>query len=842
MAAGGFGDGRNSYAYGYAWYDGHVYIGTNRDLLVMAKTRFRYTVPSVVWPVEVPSDFNAADRGGQIWRYHPPSDTWECVYRSPLVPGLEGRTVPLAAGFRNLCVFQGRSDPRPALYTIPSCGSFGKGPVMLRSIDGVHFEQITEQGMGLGDPNVTAFRSLVVFRDRLFMTPAGSRGGDPNVSYFAAILCTDDPLAGRWERTNVGSFGDPTNYGIYDMCVAGDWLYAGTMNIRHGCQLWKTRAEGKPPFHWIKVFDRGADRGILNQGVVCLTAFGEDVYLGTGIQNGGFDRVNNVGPDAAEVIRVHPDDSWDLVAGTPRMTRQGLKIPTSGLTAGFGNPFAGYVWRMCQHQGAIYVGTYDGSSMFRFAEIDAQARRIFDPATMEHFMRYRGGCELWRSTDGNHWVPITKNGFGNPNNWGIRTLLSTPTGLFVGTANPFGPRIAVQGLADWRYEDNPQGGIEVWHGDWKHAGARDRAQAIVAEPEPLSPVAEATPGERVLGFPEVPWPVELAGGPWGGELAGQGALAEIWATSLDSLLPPTPAGESSSRGNPLHRPSQVEAAADRDHWPKPVNRLAVGRPGKSAPLSGVEEALAEYYLGTELRNVGYWREETWSPARAAQALVDELGRLLPGAGEVGTGAAEPALLAIGHGAAELRARLEALLPGYRVTVWGPGVLGEPAARGKAPAASAPWPGAAGTWDAIVWVEGPWASSWGGAGLAEAWRLLKPGGNLVVADLIGAQRAEPSTLPEPFAEALRHQPARVLHDYRAQLSQRGFAEAETFDLNYYGWFRAIKHQRTYFVTRLLFHHLDRAELDAVLAALPGGQLLVGAHLAGRARKPLTPATP
>ena len=37
-----------------------------------------------------------------------------------------------------------------------------------------------------------------------------------------------------------------------------------------------------------------------------------------------------------------------------------------------------------------------------------------------------------------------RNGFGNKFNWGIRTLASTPQGLMVGTANPFGPRVAVE--------------------------------------------------------------------------------------------------------------------------------------------------------------------------------------------------------------------------------------------------------------------------------------------------------------------------------------------------------------------------------------------------------------
>ena len=50
------------------------------------------------------------------------------------------------------------------------------------------------------------------------------------------------------------------------------------------------------------------------------------LYFGTGIQYGGHDRNNNVGPEAGEVVRVYPDDSWDLVMGRPRKTSAGIRV------------------------------------------------------------------------------------------------------------------------------------------------------------------------------------------------------------------------------------------------------------------------------------------------------------------------------------------------------------------------------------------------------------------------------------------------------------------------------------------------------------------------------------
>ena len=79
-------------------------------------------------------------------------------------------------------------------------------------------------------------------------------------------------------------------------------------------------------------------------------------------------------------------------------------------------------------------------------------------------MRNEAGCDLWRTADGENWLPITKVGFDNPYNLGIRNMVSTSHGLFVAVANPFGPRVAVERDGEWTYADNPRGGLEIWLG------------------------------------------------------------------------------------------------------------------------------------------------------------------------------------------------------------------------------------------------------------------------------------------------------------------------------------------------------------------------------------------
>jgi hypothetical protein len=59
---------------------------------------------------------------------------------------------------------------------------------------------------------------------------------------------------------------------------------------------------------------------------------------------------------------------------------------------------------------------------------------------------------------------VTPNGFGNKYNWGVRNFASTPHGLVLATANPFGPRVAIKEGDDWKYVDNNRGGCEVFLG------------------------------------------------------------------------------------------------------------------------------------------------------------------------------------------------------------------------------------------------------------------------------------------------------------------------------------------------------------------------------------------
>jgi SAM-dependent methyltransferase len=459
IAVRGFGDARNSYPHSMAWFDGCLYIGTTRDNLCLVNARNPFKLKC--WPVKCTTPPDPQEQRAQIWRYDPRVNQWERVHRSPMIT-LDGKEVMRDIGYRGMAVFEGTSDRRPVIYLSSWSAT---GARMIRSEDGRTFTDVSEPG--LGRPSMVCFRTLQPFRHRLYTSPVGRAGHGPNVAESPVILESDDPAKGSWQIVNRPGFGDPTNVGIFEMAAFNGHLYAGTLNVTNGFQLWKTRAEGTPPYKWIRVLTCGAYRGMDNESLVSLCVFDGALYVGSGIMGGGYNRHQKVGPAAAEVIRVYPDDTWELLVGAPRITPDGIKTPLSGLGPGFDNFFNGYTWRMCEHGGWLYVGTYNWGCflpyMF-FDDVSNALARYIEKEGADAAASRVAGCELWRTRDGIRWHPVTVDGFGTPFNYGIRTMSSTPDGLFIGTANPFGPFVGVQSGSDWQYQPNPRGGCEIWQG------------------------------------------------------------------------------------------------------------------------------------------------------------------------------------------------------------------------------------------------------------------------------------------------------------------------------------------------------------------------------------------
>lgn len=686
IAQNGFGDARNSYAHSMNWFRGGLYVGTTRNVFqLVSLAPDPSTNAFYLWPVPVEKGLDATslDQCCQIWKFTSPTGVWENVFQSPRVLSDDGKhPVWRDFGYRTMVVYRTEQDDEDALYVSTMSSSKAPGALILRSKDGEHFEPVSERGMV--NSSVNSFRAMVGFRGKLFAAPAGAGRMWASVDSLG-VFESGDLSRKEWRLAGVPGFGDSTSAGVFEMVVFNDHLYAGVSNPLTGMQVWKTDARGSPPYKWVRVVSHGAGRGRTNQGVMSMFAFKNHVYVGTGIRRGGYDREFKTGPAAGELIRIDAQDRWELIAGDARKTSDGHREPLSGLGPGFGNPFAGYIWCMAEHDGVLYVGTYDSSIFLWWIDPDRVPKHIHPRLRLigaKRIVEQEAGFDLWRSADGIHWAEVSRNGFGNPYNYGVRTLLGRPDALFVGTANPFGPNVAVNTVSGWTYAPNDRGGLEVW------VGSRN------------SWIRGTTRGKT-------------------GESEGGGIVHSSNGSSADE------------------RTSVVNAHYDRGMYEQPILRGG------------------EYFSQSRFSNYGCWEEDTANHREASERLMEEmLGFLTVRSGRVldvacGLGATSR-YLSRDFGADQVTGIniSEKQLATCRETAPGCTFL-------RMDATSLEFED--GSFDVVFCVEAAFHFRTRDRFLREAYRVLKPGGRLILSDMLFTQSAEqksPVLHPRNFVRSPR----------------------------------------------------------------------------------------
>src|SRR5262249_4014858 len=133
-----------------------------------------------------------------------------------------------------------------------------------------------------------------------------------------------------------------------------------------------------------------------------------DLYLSAAIQRQGPKGLDRFGPFSGEMIRVHADDTWDLVTGKARFTPHGLKKPLTGLTGGFGDPFTHAFWRMAVYKGLLYVGT----AGWRWMPTYLRSRPDLSEAQLDRLRTGTNAAKpgefaVWRTEDGVVWEHVT---------------------------------------------------------------------------------------------------------------------------------------------------------------------------------------------------------------------------------------------------------------------------------------------------------------------------------------------------------------------------------------------------------------------------------------------------
>lgn len=424
----GFGDRQNSWAWSMLWWRGKLYVGTNRAWHCAERAAFHKNLPLFIkYPsqdtdAECAEDYNGLPLQAEIWRWTPETDHWERVYQSPQdvpIPGQSGKFTARDVGFRHMHVFV-EPDGTEALYVSGVSPRFifrsAAPPRLLRTTDGAHFEAVPhDPGTTLGDIETGSYRTIVTYDNRMFVL-TGTIQGD------GVILESSNPAGGNDNFRQIS----PPGMKLFEMIPFNGLLYFGIRDAKNGYAVLRTDATGSAPYEFTPVVTQGGYLPEPSRGVISMHVFKDRLYVGG-------DRPQT------EVIRIYPDDSWDLVMGAPRETPAGWKYPLSGIDAGFNDWLNGHIWRMQAYNDRLYIGTMKMSTHLREFKLGP----VLDP---------NYGFDLYETSDGWNFSPITTQGFGDKFSCGVRSFATSPEGIFIGVANNW------YGLDIW--QGVPQGAIE----------------------------------------------------------------------------------------------------------------------------------------------------------------------------------------------------------------------------------------------------------------------------------------------------------------------------------------------------------------------------------------------
>lgn len=426
----GFGDRHNSYIWSMVWWQGHLYVGTGRSTQCVLSATSHLYYPNLTPYPPLDPDVACTDSPqdlplqAEIWRWTPEGDTWQRVFQSPndiLIRDAPGSFIPPNSyvardtGFRSMLVFT-ETDGTEALYVGGvSSNSFNPNvppPRLLRSTDGLNFEPVPQDsGTFLGDLPTTSFRAMTAYQNKLFVVATRGYAG------FGPVLVSENP---QWGNDSF-RYALPSEINAFELATFGGALYIGTGDSQLAWppgdevppyRVLKTRARGEPPYDFSTVVPFGGGRSNgPSYSVVSMQVFNDALFVGT-------DR-------PAELIRIHADDSWDLIAGQARWSDQRWKPPLSGLGDGLGNNFNIHIWRMHVYRDQLFIGTMDQSTRWR-------STPLLGPLVADVM-----GFDLYITADGETLTPMTTTGFGDPFDVGVRNFVTTPYGLFFGTANHY---------------------------------------------------------------------------------------------------------------------------------------------------------------------------------------------------------------------------------------------------------------------------------------------------------------------------------------------------------------------------------------------------------------------
>ena len=300
----------------------------------------------------------------------------------------------------------------------------------------------------------------------------------------------DDPEytgPGCLRQVNENGFGETLNRYVWSLAVFKDWLYAGTKNefylrffvgepLGTGGEIWRYNGS-----LWQKVVDKGLHGNDDQRGVRGLIVYEDRLYAGTtGKYSGG---------DACEIWRTSDGTTWNVFMeggfGSPYniairgvvvykgVLYFGTRNPTEGAEihawngsswtlvadAGIGNPGNEAVSDMVVWNDTLYVLTWnkDGFEIYTYEgpgssfdcivglgapiepgfgkphNVGAMCAYVYNDRFYLGTGNYVTGTDLLRTDDGVTWTVLAEDGFGDPLQKYLWSMMEYKGDLYLGT-------------------------------------------------------------------------------------------------------------------------------------------------------------------------------------------------------------------------------------------------------------------------------------------------------------------------------------------------------------------------------------------------------------------------
>ncbi len=298
-------------------------------------------------------------------------------------PGNNMSGYRMAMEFNGKLYFVGSGYPTACLLEIdPENGD---------AVDIVYERTVEDRSVASG------IHGLAVFDGQLLMAIATDQAGAEDGVAGARIIASSDPSSDNWETIgNQEDFLDIPAYYIRDGINGGGlWElmpYNGSLYVtavssktdavtgettKTGFALFKGDKNEKGNWSWNLIAGNEEDGAQLpygfgvNEATTC-NMFVYDGYLYFGAYNdpmldlavipaeGNFERLYNDLASGINLYRMDAQGNFELVGGKPNEV---FPEVTGNLGVGLGNHTNQYVWRFGEHNGDLYIGTFDAATL-----------------------------------------------------------------------------------------------------------------------------------------------------------------------------------------------------------------------------------------------------------------------------------------------------------------------------------------------------------------------------------------------------------------------------------------------------------------------------------------------